>query len=216
MKNIVIVGAGGFGREVYQYTLDIFGTKDNKLIKGFIDSDPNALVNTNLDNSLLLGSVEEYNCKEEDIFIAAIGNPDDRKKVVTILRSKSALFLKLIHPTAYVAPNAKIEDGCIICPFAFIAVNAIIDSFSILNTYASCGHDSYVGQFCTLSPYAVVNGFAKLDSTVFMGSHSTIIPGKKIGRCSKISAGSVVYHDIEPFSLAIGNPAKSRIMFLPT
>ena len=78
----------------------------------------------------------------------------------------------------------------------------------VLNTYASVGHDSKAGPCCVLSPYAVVNGNVELGEEVFMGTHATVIPGRKVGRRSSLSAGAVVVRDVAEDSFMMGNPAK--------
>ena len=47
MYNIIIVGAGGFGREVYLWTKDSF-PDDKYKIKGFLDDNLRALINDSL------------------------------------------------------------------------------------------------------------------------------------------------------------------------
>lgn len=53
----------------------------------------------------------------------------------------------------------------------------------------------------------------QLEHECFLGAHSTILSGISVGRCSKVSAGSVVTRDSEEGSLLVGNPAKGRVMY---
>jgi acetyltransferase-like isoleucine patch superfamily enzyme len=85
----------------------------------------------------------------------------------------------------------------------------------VLNTYASAGHDAQLGACAVLSPYAVVNGNVVLEEGVFLGTHATVVPGKRVGAWSKLGAGAVAHGDLEAGSLAMGNPAKGRVMFGP-
>lgn len=205
--NIIIVGAGGFGREVYLWAKDSF-SKDQYRIKGFLDDNPNILDIYNMDFGVV-GNLDNYKIENQDRFLFAIGDIDIKKQLITKLKEKGAKFLTLIHPTAIVADTAKIGEGAIICPFCLVSDNVRLDDFVMMNTYSSCGHDAKVGKYCILSPYATLNGFVILEDEVFLGTHSTIIPYKKIGYKSKISANSVVMRDVLPNKIVFGVPGKA-------
>lgn len=206
MYNIIIVGAGGFGREVYLWAKDSF-SKDQYRIKGFLDDNPRILNNYNMGIGII-GDLDGYEIKKQDRFVFTIGDIDVKKHLVTKLKEKGAKFLTLIHPTAIVANTAKIGQGVIICPFVTVSDHAQLGDFVMMNIYSSCGHDVKVGDYCILSPYATLNGFVILEDEVFLGTHSTIIPYKKIGYKSKISANSSVMRDVPPNKIVFGVPGK--------
>jgi len=206
MYNIIIVGAGGFGREVYLWAKDSF-SKDQYKIKGFLDDNPKILNNYNMDIGII-GDLDGYEIKKQDRFVFAIGDIDVKKYLVTKLKEKGAKFLTLIHPTAIVANTAKIGQGVIICPFVTVSDYVQLGDFVMMNIYSSCGHDAKVGDYCILSPYATLNGFVILEDEVFLGTHTTVIPGKRVGYRSKISANSVVMRDVPPNKIVFGVPGK--------
>ena len=84
----------------------------------------------------------------------------------------------------------------------------------MLNFYASCGHDAKIGKFSVLSPYATVNGFAELGEGVFLATHASVGPGRKIGADSKVSANSVVTADVPAKTLVYGVPGKMATIFV--
>lgn len=211
MYNIIIIGAGGFGREVYNWAKESFSPKKFR-IKGFLSSNPNDLNNFNFDVGIL-GHENSYNIKKQDRFLVAIGDIDIKKGVVAKLKKKGAQFLNLIHPTAIVSKTAKMGQGVIICPFVIVSDHVILDDFVLMNIYSSCGHDAKVGKYCVLSPYATLNGFAVLEDEVFLGTHSTVTPKRKIGFRSKISANSVAMHDVPARSFVFGVPGKHKVIF---
>lgn len=207
MYDIVIVGAGGFGREVCLWAKDSF-PKDQYRINGFLDDNPKALNNYNVEINII-GSIDDYEIKENDRFVVGMGNIEIKKKVVEQLEARNAQFLTLIHPTAEIADTSMVGRGNIIAPFVLISNCAKIDDFVIMNSYSSCGHDSSVGKHCILSPYATISGFAILEDEVFLGTHSTVIPGKRVGHKSKISANSVVMRDVAANKIVFGVPGKA-------
>lgn len=214
MFDLVIVGAGGFGREVLQYIKDAIaaGGLDAR-VKGFLDDEKSReeLAAFGVDTPIL-STVDAANPEPNERYVIALGEPIARAVLHGRLSLVGANFITLIHPSAYVAPSAEISEGAIICPFAFVAVNAYLGINVVLNTYASVGHDCRIGAHTVLSPYAAVNGWSVLEDQVIMGTSAVITPRIAIHRGAKISAGSVVYHDVPEGALALGNPARARVV----
>lgn len=212
MHNIIIIGAGGFGREVYYWSKATFSNAQFKL-KGFISNNPKDLDNFDID-ATILGDENTYTIEEKDRFICAIGDDiDTKKRIVTHLKNKGATFINLLHPTAVVAKSAKIGEGVIICPFALVSSHVELQDFVLMNFYSSCGHDAKLGKYCVLSPYATVNGFSILEDEVFLGSHATVTARKKVGYRSKISANSVAMYDVPTHTLVYGVPGRNQTIF---
>jgi sugar O-acyltransferase (sialic acid O-acetyltransferase NeuD family) len=211
MLNIIIIGAGGFGREVYQWAKDSFDNSEYQ-IKGFISNKPDDLKGFNIEVGIL-GDDVNYKINENDRFLFGIGNIDVKKRIVRDLKKRGAQFITLIHKTAVVATNARIGEGVIICPFATVSDSVVLDDFVMLNFYSSCGHDSKIGKYSILSPYSTTNGFVTLEEEVFLGTHSTVTAHNKVGSRSKISANSVAMHDVPSYTFVYGVPGKHQTIF---
>lgn len=208
MFNVVIIGAGGCARDVYQWAMDSLSDKDYH-IKGFISNNPHDLDNYHYDVPLL-GNDRDYEVAENDRFLMAIGDIDIKKRVVEYFKKKGARFLTLVHKTAIVAPTASLGEGVIVCPYALISNNVVVDDFVLVNYYSSFGHDSRIGKYCFISPYATTNGFVVLEDEVFLGTHASVIAYKKVCYRSKISANSVAMNDVPPYSFVYGVPGVHR------
>ena len=207
MYKIIIVGAGGFAREVYSWANDAFDFTKYQ-IKGFLSNNKRDLDNFDIKVGII-GNPDFYEIKENDRFLFAIGDIETKKRLVVKLKNKGAKFLTLIHPTAIVVNTARIGKGVVICPFCLVSDNVQLDDFVMMNTYASCGHDVKVGKYSILSPYVALNGFVKLENEVFVGTHATVIAYKKVGFKSKIGANSVVIKDVLANRTVIGVPGKA-------
>ena len=207
MYNIVIIGAGGFGREVYLWAKDAFSNNQYK-IKGFLDDNNKALDDYNLEIGII-GNIDSYTPKEQDRFLVAIGSINAKKNIITKLKNKSAKFLKLIHPSAIIAKTSMIGEGVIICPYVLVSDSVKLGNFVLMNSYSMCGHDVKVGDYCILSPYANVNGFSILENEVFLSIHATVIPYIRIGYRSKVSANSVVMRNVLPNKMVFGVPGRA-------
>jgi sugar O-acyltransferase (sialic acid O-acetyltransferase NeuD family) len=219
---IILAGAGAFALEVEQYILDCRAAG-----RGIFDYD-----NTPIADAELVGLHFREHARLGDFqtrplaaldpgaeppskvrVLIAIGNAELRRKVWGELRERGVRFVKLLHPTSVVAPNASLGEGSIVCPFAFVSNLATIGNNVALNTYASVGHDSVVGDHTVISPYACLNGGVTLGAACFLGSGCLITEQNKIGSFSKVSAGAVVFEGAPSGSLLTGNPAKGRQLF---
>jgi sugar O-acyltransferase (sialic acid O-acetyltransferase NeuD family) len=206
IRRILIVGAGGFGREVLLWARDAWPSQ-SALIAGFLSADPERL-NGQAAPLPILSDPATFEPQPGDALLLAIGIPEARRRVAESLLSKGAEFLTLIHPTAIVAPSATIGTGSILCPFSIVSDSAKVGRFALLNYHASLGHDASVGDYAVLSPYATLGGAAHIGNDVFMGMHASVGPGKHVGARSKVSANSCALSDTAQDSLIYGVPGR--------
>ena len=214
---LVIVGAGGFGREVLAYARDaerdhLTGTPFTEV--SFLDDRADALDAFPVE-AKVIGTIDEGPLGPDDRVIVAVGDPAARFALVRRLEARGAQFATLVHPTAYVAPAALIRPGSVVGPFAFVGPSSELGPHAVLNTYASMGHDAIVGRFAVLSPYAVVNGAVRLADGVFLGTHATVVVGRSVGPWSKVGAGAIALRDVGAGMLCVGNPGRCREMYTP-
>ncbi len=206
MTDLVIVGAGGFAREVYHWTLDVIRSQAGKYrIKGFLSVEPDLLDGFSLPVGIL-GDESNYEIQPNDQFVIGIGTVATKARVVKTLQGKHATFFSMIHPTAIVCPSANLGLGIVICPFAVISANVNIGDFAMMNIYSSAGHDAQVGGNCVLSPYATLNGSASVEDEVFLGTHATVLASKTVGKGSQVSAGGLVVRNIPPNHTLLSKP----------
>jgi len=205
-KRIIIVGAGGFGREVLQWARHAWPEHVPK-IAGFLSADPDKL-DGHAPTLPILGSPADFEPQPSDGLVLAIGVPRIRRGVAEQLEANGARFLTLIHPTAIVADTAHIGIGTVICPYAIVSDAVRLGRFVLVNYHASLAHDASAGDFAVVSPYAVLAGEASIGREVFLGLHASIGPGIRVGDESKVSANSAVLASAGPGSLIHGVPGR--------
>jgi sugar O-acyltransferase (sialic acid O-acetyltransferase NeuD family) len=211
MLDIVIVGAGGFGREVYRWAKDSFpGTQYR--VKGFLSSRPEDLDGFGFEEKIL-GDDVSYAVQENDRFVFAIGSIEAKKRSVQRMKARNIKCVNLIHPSAVVASSACLGEGVIVCPFALVSDHVVLGDFVMMNFYSSCGHDTKVGKYGMFSPYATANGFVTMDDEVFLGTHATVTGYRKVGVGAKISANSVAMDDVPAGGFVFGVPGKVKTIF---
>lgn len=210
MKEIIVVGASGFGRELAQYVLEVSNKQPEIRLKGFLDDDPKLRAEAGkIPGVEVIGDTRAYAIQENDRFLISLGDPELRQILAERLAERGAQFFTLIHPTAYVSSSAMLGAGCIIGAFASVGSFARLGDHVLLNLYATAGHDTQIGSHTVISPYGIANGGSTVGERVFFGTHAVVTPNKKVGRQCQLAAGAVVYRDVPEGSLATGNPAKN-------
>ena len=213
MKKIIIVGAGGFAKELFGYIKhDIkTGFLKNTVVKGFLDISEESFLKMNV-SSVYLGSEHDYLIEEEDCFLIAIGDVDLREKVIRGLERKNATFLTYIYSNVFIDSSAIIGKGVVICPFSMVNSQAVIGDYSLMNIYTSVAHDSVLGKNSVLSPYSTLNGNATAGKNLFMGTRSTILPNVVIGDNCVISAGTLVSKKMDNQCMAFNKLRASYLL----
>jgi sugar O-acyltransferase (sialic acid O-acetyltransferase NeuD family) len=207
MPKLVIVGAGGFGREVLAIAANSPAYGAEWVIGGFLDRDPNALERYDTQYAII-GDPETYAPTRDDLFICAIGDPEIKLAICRSLVVRGARFTSLIHSTALVGDRSQFGQGCILCPYTNVTTDVRIGDFVTLNAHSGIGHDAIVGDGCTLSAFCDVTGHAQLGEGTFMGSHSCVLPGVAVGRYARIGAGTAVIRPVGPGATVMGVPAR--------
>jgi sugar O-acyltransferase (sialic acid O-acetyltransferase NeuD family) len=205
-RRILIVGAGGFGREVWHWVHDAWPAWADR-VAGFLSADARIL--DGHDHPLpVLGDPADFVPEPGDAFVLAIGIPETRRRVAESLTARGASFLTLVHPTAVLASTAVLGPGTILCPGAVVSDAAVLGRHVLVNYHASLAHDATAGDYTVLAPYAAVGGGARLAADVFLGLHASVGPAVMIGQRSKVSANSCALGDVPPDSLVLGVPGR--------
>lgn len=204
---MLIAGAGGCGREVFQWAKDIQKKKETWISISFLDDDPKALDSFGLEKAMA-GTIEGYQLCADDEIVCAIGDPLTRLTLCRYFREKGVNFANIIHPTVIVADYSQIGTGVIICPNSIISTNVQIGDFVLINTFCVVGHDVTIQQGCTLSAQCDLMGGVYLEETSFLGSGVRVLPHTRVGKGSKVGAGSLVIRNVPSNVSVFGNPAK--------
>ncbi|WP_298392023.1 acetyltransferase [Flavobacterium sp.] len=208
MQNVVIIGAGGFGREVktiidavnkVEKTYNFIGYYDDGIEKG-----------TMINNFPVLGNLQELNSISEAISVLlGIGDPTTKSKIIAKLSNDKINFPTLIHPSVQISDDeVTISKGCIICSGTIITCNIVIGSFVTLNLMCTIGHDTIVDDFSSFMPSVNISGEVHIKESVYVGTGAKIINQVIIGSGTIVGAGAVVSKSLPENCTAVGIPAK--------
>lgn len=202
MKKIVIVGRGGFAREV-KWLLDLINKKTERWrFIGYIDK--------NVDGEDVIGD-DTYilNTRDKLNLVLAIGNPRIRKAIYEkYKKNKCISFPNIIAPSVCITESICMGIGNIICANNILTVDITLGNFNIINLGCTIGHDVEIGNFTTINPGTNISGNVVVNDCVEIGTGTKIIQGKMIGCGVVIGAGAVVVKDIPDETTAVGVPAK--------
>jgi len=206
-QTIVIVGAGGFSREVICWAEHVRELNANSSVCGYLVDDqyPKLPHHYGLTR---LSRVDDYVPKDNEVCLIAVSDPTAKRQLVARLQARGAKFATLVHPTAVIAKTATIGVGTVICPYALVSADVHIGDFVTINAMSSIGHDSTVGSYSTLSAHVDITGGAKVGESAFFGSGSRVLPKLRIGNNAKVGAGATVMRSVPEGGTVYTAPAR--------
>jgi sugar O-acyltransferase (sialic acid O-acetyltransferase NeuD family) len=191
MKELIIIGAGGFGREVYDLSLNSFGYKETFVVKGFLDDRDGILDNFN-NYPPILSSVENYKINKNDVFICALGNGQLKQKYVDKIKQKGGTFITLLHKSSKLGQNTIVGEGCIIAQNVIVTCDVKIGNFVTLQPFTMISHDCVIGNYCHLNSFVVMGGGSSIGDFVTAQASSVLLSGAKVANNTEIGACSAV------------------------
>jgi len=207
MKKLVIIGAGGMGRAIYDLAVVSNGYPIEYEIKGFIDDNINALDEFEGFPSIL-STINDYQISVDDVFVNSMGDVKEKYKCNRNILNKGGKFINLVHPKASLQSHSKIGIGCIILENAVISVNAIVGDYSLIQTGAIVGHDVVVGSGSRIDNYVVLVGGSCIGNNVTVHTGAIINHNVIVHDNATVGAGSFVIKDVKDSTTVFGNPAK--------
>lgn len=202
---LVIAGAGGFGREVF----------------GQIATSPKFLAERSINNLVfiddgnpqkfpgaeIISSIRTFVPQQQDLVLVALGEPEHKKAVVSMLSERNVSFLSFVHDETFIGPRVELGEGSIVCYGSRLTADVTVAKFVTINIDTSLAHDVHVGQFSTVGPGSNLTGGVSLGEMVFVGASSSFVPMVTVGDGARIGMGSVVIRDISDGAKVFGNPA---------
>jgi sugar O-acyltransferase (sialic acid O-acetyltransferase NeuD family) len=209
LTKIVIVGAGGLGREVLATVKARNAVRKEWDILGFLDSD-RSLAGVEVGGVPVLGGDDwcrNHNDKSLR-FICAIGNPKARSQVVEKLSAMNCEFTSVLHPNVQVPESVQVGVGTVIMAGTQFTTDASIGSHVVIYLNCSITHDVHVSDFCLIPSGCNLSGASILETGVELGTGVSVLPRRRIGAWAIIGAGSIVIDDIPANSTAVGTPCR--------
>lgn len=205
-KKLLIYGAGGLGREIYDLASRNNGARWDGIY--FLDDYCNGrrqLFETEVmtpNEALDLWPAKELEC------VIAVGEPALRERLFNKLLQLGLRPTTLIDRTSIVSETVQVGEGTIICEFVTVHTGVRIGKNTLIQPQAVLGHDIEVGNHVVLSAFCAPGGACKFGDRAFVGMQATIIEELTIGDDAVVSMGAAVFRDVDPGTTVVGNPAR--------
>ena len=210
MEDILIYGAGGFGREIACLIRNINKKESTWNILGFLD-DNEALWGTSNEYGEVLGGIDYLNGYPHEVAVTmAIGSPKAVEIVIGKVKNTKVSFPNLISPDVLFADENSYQLGMgnIIQRQCTFSCNVQLGDFNALNSGVGMGHDAKIGSFNSFMPAVRISGEVKIGNGNFFGVSSVVLQQIKIGNNIKLAAGSVLMTKPKDGVVYMGIPAK--------
>lgn len=200
MKNLYIIGAGGYAKSVLD-SLDCYSYKSISFIDQY-------KTGTHIGYPIISNKIPAELVISDSLFFVAIGDNDDRRKWFIEIKRKKGELINVIDTSAIISKNAKIGEGCFIGKYAIVNSDVIVKDNCVINTRALVEHGCRIHAHANISTNAVLNGDVSVEESSFIGSSSVTNGQISIGKNVMVGSGSVVTRSIPDNSVAVGIPAK--------
>ena len=206
-RRLRIFGAGGSGRETAWLAEQAWG---DQVAVEFVVDHPRYLDGPV--NGIPVSLLAELELADDARFVVALGDPEQRRRVVAAFLAAGHRPATLIHPRAEMSRFVEVGAGTVVCAKSSITCNVSIGTHVQVNLGCAVAHDVVLGDYATLSPGAMVSGHVHVGRGVFIGTNACIINGRpgqplRIGDGAVIAAGACVTRDVPPNTLVAGVPA---------
>jgi sugar O-acyltransferase (sialic acid O-acetyltransferase NeuD family) len=208
MRDLVIYGAGGLGREVLGLVRATDPQRSRWNFLGFIDDSLRA--GTQVSEYPVLGGLDWLASRAVPTAVAmGLASPSAKADLYAKLKENPHIvFPTFVHPLACVEPSASFAPGTMASPFCFVAVGASLGICLFLNVASQVGHDSVLGDFCSVMPSVNISGNVTIGPRTLVGAGAKILQGLSIGSDATVGIGSVVLKDVPDRCTVIGYPAR--------
>lgn len=209
MTPLVIIGAGGHGRETLDIVEAINAQSSTFDFLGFVDDrcDNESLVAAR--GARIIGTVDSLRGLDAR-YVIGVGSGKIRERLDQRLSEWGLEAAILVHPAATLGAVVAFGPGVVVAAGARITTHVTLGRHAHINVNASVSHDCRIGNFVTVNPGVTVSGNVSIGEGTMMGAGSTVIQNRTIGRWVTVGAGAVVVSDLTDGVTAVGVPARPR------
>ncbi|MGH2844131.1 MAG: NeuD/PglB/VioB family sugar acetyltransferase [Solirubrobacteraceae bacterium] len=211
---LLIFGAGGFGREVAAWADRARWAGRGFRLLALVADEPPA---RELGGHPVLMLEDAARRHPDAVVLVAVGRPQARERIVgRLVEAGLRPAAPLIHPSVEYDPaSVSFAEGVVVCAGTILTVDIEVQAHVQINLDCTVGHDCVLGAHATLAPGVHISGNARLGERAFLGTGAVTVNGQPgrplvVGADVVVGAGAVVTRDLAPGVTAVGVPARAR------
>lgn len=206
---VVLLGAGGFAREVVELVEAANAATPRFEVLGYLVDASFGAPGTVVGDRPILGDLGWLAGRGADVqAVAAVGAPALKRKMVAAAAACGVRFARLVHPGVVCGRRVRLGEGVIVAAGCVLTTDIDIGDHAHINLGCTIGHDVRLEPFVTVSPGVHLSGNVVLEEGSFIGTGANIIERRRVGRWAIVGAASGVMTDVPENSTVVGIPAR--------
>lgn len=210
MRRLVIIGAGGFGRETAEAVRAVNQVRPTWHLLGFLDDDP-ALEGAVIDGIAVMGPTDALQQEPDAQALVCVGGPgttSTRRRVVDQLGLEKARFATVVHPSAILPPGVDLGHGTVVLAGVVATTNVRVGAHVVMMPGVVLTHDDVLGDFVTCASRVCLAGAVEVGEGAYLGAGALVRERRTVGAWSLVGMGSVVVTDVPAAEVWAGVPAR--------
>lgn len=208
--DLVLVGAGGFGRETAEAVRAMNANVPRWRIVGFLDDDV-SLSGSRIDGIPVLGRLQELQHLPNASVVICTGRPDSyasRPRIVRELQLPADRYATIVHPSAAVSASSRVGSGSVLLAYVVLTANVTVGSHVAVMPHVTFTHDDIVEDFVTLGSGVALGGGVRVGRCAYIGAGALIREHQTVGSGALVGMGAVVLTDVPTDEVWAGIPAR--------
>jgi sugar O-acyltransferase (sialic acid O-acetyltransferase NeuD family) len=209
-RRLVVVGAGGFGRETVEAIRALNAAGGRWRLAGYLDDDP-ARHGTAIGGVPVLGGIAELDHLPDTSVVVCTGRPDNyisRPQIVEKLGLPPERYATIIHPSASVSVTSRVGPGSVLLAQTVLTAAVTVGSHVAIMPHVTLTHDNVIGDFATVASGVCLGGSVRVGRCAYIGAGALVREGRSVGSCALVGMGAIVTRDIPPGEVWAGVPAR--------
>ena len=205
---LVIIGAGGHGREVLDVVEACIADGAPYEFVGFVDDGEPDVALLAARGVELLGTVDDLPGLGNVAVLLGLGVPVVRREVAHHLGTVPVEPPALVHPLASIGSRCTLGPGTIVAAGARLTTNITTGAHCYVGPNATVGHDCVLRSFATIYPGAVVSGNVRVGEAATVGAGAAVRQDLTLGSACVVGLGAAVVRNVPDEATVVGSPAK--------
>jgi len=209
-RELLIVGAGGFGRETVEAVRALNAVSARWRLAGYLDDDP-ARHGTMIEGIPVLGGIEKLGDMPDASVVVCTGRPGNyrsRPAIVERLGLPSERYATIIHPSASVRVGSRSGPGTVLLAQTALTTAITIGSHVAVMPHVVLTHDDVIDDFATMASGVCLGGNVRVGPCAYVGAGALVRENCSIGSGALVGMGAIVTRDIPDDEVWAGVPAR--------